>query len=156
MLSNDIAMGAKRNLHAREEGLNVEDPSEDFDHRDVKKRQSGAYSEPDQEAVCSAFGNVSHPINFIHACTVLILGQFVQYQLQLLRAVIDKRDLVKLTREYDEVGVLLRTLDAGLDSFVYRFVQHVPTCANEVTENRKELDGILNRAVNSYSRASWL
>ncbi|KAJ5190293.1 uncharacterized protein N7498_009278 [Penicillium cinerascens] len=134
MLTNEIYPGSKRNLHAREEGLNIEDPSEVLDRWDVKKRQSGAYSEHDQKAVCSAFAT------------------FVQVQHQLLRTVVDKHDLIELTSEYRQVGGVLRTLEAGVDKLVHGILDHIPTCAEDVTKNKTSFDESLINAEDKYSR----
>lgn len=64
------AMNAKRSLKARQECLNVEDVQkclEDLgdiveDPSEIlgkKKRQSGGYSDADQQGVCNAFRSVS-------------------------------------------------------------------------------------------------
>lgn len=68
----------------------------------------------------------------------------------LLRTVIGKHGLLSLTPFTHPVAAVLRTLEGGVDTIAFGIIDSVPTCAQDATQNKNNLDSTLSDAVDTY------
>ncbi|CAI7676812.1 unnamed protein product [Penicillium manginii] len=152
--TNDItAMNTKRSIHARQECLDVtdierciqdlgeivDDPSEILGSKrfvkvEKKRQDAPAYSDTEQQAVCTAF------------------REFVMIHQELLKTVIGKHGLLSLTPFTKPIAAVLQTLEGGVDELAFGIIDSVPTCAQDATQNKNSLDSTLRDARDKYDQ----
>lgn len=146
-------------------GQIVEDPGEILgDKRDetpvgslaaraVHARQAAPpYTSENQQAICSSFRSVSTMLSSqgFPSCFANNI-QFVTVNQQLLQTVIGKHGLLSLTPFTQPIGTVLRSLEGAVDALASGIIDTVPDCAQDVTQNKNNLDQTLENAVSTYN-----
>ena len=68
----------------------------------------------------------------------------------LLATVIGKHGLLEQTPFTQPLAQVLRVLEGGVDTLAFSVIDDVPTCADESTQQKNNLDQSLQDAVETY------
>ncbi|KAJ5173654.1 uncharacterized protein N7500_001585 [Penicillium coprophilum] len=134
----------KRSMQARQQCASMEDVQkcmEDLkntgeDPNEIvgkKRRQDPAYSDAEQQGLCTAFRGYS------------------QGSQKLLKTIVDKHGLLSLTRFEDPMSALLHNLEDVSDILAFKIIDAVPNCVQDAISNKDSLDQILEEALEKYT-----
>lgn len=70
---------------------------------------------------------------------------------ELLKTVIGKHGILSLTPFTQPIAAVLRTLEGVVDTLAFGIIDTVPTCAQDATQNKNNLDSTLQDAQDTYN-----
>lgn len=70
---------------------------------------------------------------------------------ELLKTIIGKHGILSLTPFTQPIAAVLRTLEGVVDTLAFGIIDTVPTCAQDATQNKNNLDSTLQDAQDTYN-----
>ncbi|KAF8155232.1 hypothetical protein K438DRAFT_1987142 [Mycena galopus ATCC 62051] len=83
---------------------------------------------------------------------VTALNNFVGVHQQLLATVIGKHGIFAQFGVTAPIAAILRSLEAGIDSFAYAMIALIPSGETSVTNNKNSLDGSVTNTITLYTQ----